>query len=317
MYHHSEEGIQYQEEVGLGFVNKVPEPRKHHPTNITPWPIWYYNKNNEVVTDLSNQKYFAPTWQQSPVLYLGAESNENILANKDGFNSGANITFTTDTVTISQLIMAPPGNMYSNIPSTAAISLLLTIAAHQQQGRLSTTTTNMNTNTKATATKNNKQIGVTYQGDPVSKVYFPIYDSFDETREPVAIMLAWIHWASYFHKVLPNTIIGIYMILKDSCNGQYTYRIDGEEIYPIGQGDLHDPKFNSMKQNVDFTSVENIADGTHYGMPFNKDFCPISIDIYPSMEFYQIYRTNTPIIMTISVALVFIFTTFMFVIYDR
>lgn len=54
-----------------------------------------------------------------------------------------------------------------------------------------------------------------------------------------------------------------------------------------------------------------------FGLPFNKEFCPISLDIYPSEEFKDVFMTQTPIIMCSAVALVFVFTAFMFLLYDR
>ena len=125
--------MDYQERVRLGYINEIPAPRLHHDKSKAPWPIWYYDKNNEVKIDDTEGPWF-PTWQESPVVYQGDGVNENILANKDGLNSGANITFHSDTVSISQLIMAPPGGLESTIPSTHLISLLMSI---QQSKRMS------------------------------------------------------------------------------------------------------------------------------------------------------------------------------------
>ena len=82
-------------------------------------------------------------------------------------------------------------------------------------------------------------------------------------------------------------------------------------------GDLHDPEHNSMKTSSSFASVDSINDGTKYGLPFQKDFCLISIDIYSSKTFYDIYNTKTPIAMTVAVAFIFVFTALMFLFYDR
>lgn len=259
---------------------------------MAPWPIWYYDANNEQKVDDTGGPYF-PTWQTSPVVYDGDECNENILANKDGFNSGANITFHSDSIAISQLIMAPPGDMHSQTPSTALIALLMAIKA------------------------GDKDLQHTYEGDPVGKVYFPIYNSFDKNRYPVAILLAWIRWADYFQEILPSTLKGIILVIQDSCGGQYSYKIEGEEVFPLGKGDFHDKNFDGMKRTIDFTQVENIADGTEFGLPLNQKFCPISMDIYPSSEFYNLFTTATPIIMTCAIFGIFIFTAFMFVCYDR
>ena len=289
----------FQDDVGLEFVQNVQAPRAHY-NRTAPWPIWYYDSDNEVATDNSRGPYF-PTWQSSPVVYGGLETNENVLANKDGLNSGANITFTSESVAISQLIMAPPGNVSSTNPSTALIALIMSIAASE-------------VGDDQTAAKAEL---VEYQGDPVSKVYFPIYNDFGKDRVPVAIMLAWIRWADYFENVLPSTLEGIMFVLQDSCGGQYTYLANGDKVVPLGTGDLHDTKYDYLKRSIDFSSVKNIADGTKFGLALNQEFCPISLDIYPSEAFHNIFTKQTPTIMTVAVALVFVFTAIMFLCYDR
>ena len=295
----SDEGLAYQNEVGLDFVQNVKAPRAHY-NRTDKWPIWYYDANDEVTTDKSRGPYF-PTWQSSPVVYDGLETNENILANKDGLNGGANITFTSESVAISQLLMAPPGDRHSTFPSTALIALVLDIAASEVENADAGITGDL----------------VTYQGDPLSKVYFPVFNDFASDRKPVAIMLAWIRWLDYFANVLPPTLKGVVIVLQDSCGGEFSYMVNGEDVVALGTGDLHDAKYDSLKRSVDFLSVKRIADGTKYGLGLNHDFCPISIDIYPSDAFQDTFSTQTPVNMTIAVALVFVFTALMFIGYDR
>ena len=122
---------------------------------------------------------------------------------------------------------------------------------------------------------------------------------------------------SYFKHILPSSLRGIYVVLNDSCGGEYTYLINGEHVIPVGHGDLHDKTFDGMKQSASFASVENIADGTKTGLPFRKDQCTVRMDVYPSNTFHSLFNTSTPIIMTVSVAIIFVFTALMFVFYDR
>jgi hypothetical protein len=246
------------------------------------------------------------------------------LANKDGFNSGANITFQTDSVSISQLIMAPSGGLDSTIPSTHLISLLMTIQNDGNVVEYKGGKSGIDTEClvlpchllQILLIRTRLYIASSCDTDPVSKVYFPIYDSFDEGRKPVAIMLAWMKWANYFENVLAPTLRGIYVVIK-GCDREYTYLVDGREVHLVGPGDLHDGQYNHLKQTTDFSNVGTIADGTEFGLPLNKDFCPISLDIYPSKTFEDTFSSSTPITMTMAVAIVFAFTAFMFVVYDR
>jgi hypothetical protein len=88
-------------------------------------------------------------------------------------------------------------------------------------------------------------------------------------------------------------------------------------VEPVGRGDLHPGGYDHMKETIDFSDVESIADGTEFGLPLNKNFCPIKLDIYPSQAFEDAFSSNTPVIMTVAVAIVFAFTAFLFVVYDR
>ena len=45
--------------------------------------------------------------------------------------------------------------------------------------------------------------------------------------------------------------------------------------------------------------------------------CPLGIRVYPSQSFFDHYNTNTPRTVTVSVVMVFAFTIFMFLLFDR
>jgi hypothetical protein len=110
---------------------------------------------------------------------------------------------------------------------------------------------------------------------------------------------------------------GIVVVLNDSCGGEYTYVINGEEVESIGAGDMHDRKYDDNKRSTSFALLENIADGTRHGLPLHQEHCSILLDVYPSNTFYDMNSTNTPVVITVCVALVFLLTACMFLLYDR
>lgn len=83
------------------------------------------------------------------------------------------------------------------------------------------------------------------------------------------------------------------------------------------QGDHHDTKYDGSKWSASFASIESVADGTPGGIPLDQSQCQIILDVYPSAAFYDAYKTSTPLMVTCGVAIVFIFTSFMFLCYDR
>ncbi|CAB9524302.1 Guanylate cyclase [Seminavis robusta] len=195
-----------------------------------------------------------------------------------------------ESVNIGMFHSTSPGGITSHDHATAMFALLMSVAA----GHLKE-----------------------YEGDPMSQVFFPIFDSFTENRKPVAVMIAWVHWLSYFQDVLPSSMDGVLVVLGNSCTGNFTYEINGPEAVPLGAGDLHDPAYDSFRRSASFASVDSIADGTKYGIPLNSDHCLITMDIYPSSEFEESYQTSMPIYLTIAVAAIFVFTVVMFILYDR
>jgi len=156
-----------------------------------------------------------------------------------------------------------------------------------------------------------------YEGDPFTLVYFPLFSDFSENSTAVGAMWALIHWALYFQNQLPNNARGLIVVLENSCNSTYTYRIDGSHVKPLGDGDLHDPDFESFVRTASFEDVFSIEDGTASGLEIDHNGCPFSIRVYPSKDFIDNYKTNTPVTVTLSVLSVFIFAVLMFFIYDR
>ena len=70
-----------------------------------------------------------------------------------------------------------------------------------------------------------------------------------------------------------------------------------------------------MERTATFT-VDHIADGTETGIKFNQGSCPYTLHVYPSQIYYQSHMTKDSIVITFSVAMVFLFTIFMFLVYD-
>jgi class 3 adenylate cyclase len=165
---------------------------------------------------------------------------------------------------------------------------------------------------------------VAYQGDPMTNVFLPVFDSFKDgdkstKRTAVAVILAVVHWASYFKEILPPNVQGLVLVLDSGCDGTFTYRINGLEVRSIGVGDHHRSKFDDHERSTSLYEGLQVAAGTRLGLRLNygDSECRYDLRVYPSQEFYDEYNTSTPIIMTFAVAMVFVFTAVMFLVYDR
>lgn len=157
-----------------------------------------------------------------------------------------------------------------------------------------------------------------YEGDVFTTIYFPVYDSFDvETRTTVGVLRAVIHWARYFKNLLSATTEGLVFVLSNDCDTPFTYQIDGNNVIPLGPGDLHDSKYNKYMKSATFADITRIEDGTTAGMKLRFDRCPYQIRVYPSEHMAEMFHSKTPLVITFSVALVFAFAVLMFFAYDR
>ena len=251
--------------------------------------IFYYD-NDEVVVENSQGPYMA-VWQTSPLFHGWV--NQNLFRN-NMLSSGAQRCLNTQAVVIGGIDVAPAGNSSHPDRITAFYSSLLSVAAQKH---------------------------VTYRGDPMSTVYLPVFSSFEPTRRPVAVMIAIINWASYFQNVLPpstgsKNFRGVVIVLENECDGSYTYEISGEDVYPLGPGDQHNPKFAHLQKTASFQGLLNIADGTKYGLDLNQDFCPYKLRVYPSERHFEAYSTDTPIRITFAVVMCFAITAIIFLCYD-
>ncbi|CAB9497505.1 Receptor-type guanylate cyclase gcy [Seminavis robusta] len=163
----------------------------------------------------------------------------------------------------------------------------------------------------------------TYEDDPVMSFFYPIFDRLDgkpQDREVKAVLLGAIYWRTYFNGILPPGANGIHVILENQCDQTYTYRVDGTEAQFLGHGDLHDTKYDYLETQVDLTLGKDIYAYDNNQEEQDQDRleadCRYKLRVYPSQEFHDDHTSNKPLLYTISLAAVFIFTSAVFLLYD-
>jgi hypothetical protein len=166
----------------------------------------------------------------------------------------ATLAMQTGRVVMGDFIANPAGGVESKVGATSVQAIFLTIADGEPRE---------------------------YKGDPYSGLFLPIFDSFQPSRKAVASLVAQISWSRYFDKILPPTDDGIVFVLI-SCSTSYTFIIHGTVVEFLGTGDSHDPAFESMRKSTNFQNITSIADSTKVGLQFDKQHCPIEINVYPT-----------------------------------
>ena len=109
------------------------------------------------------------------------------------------------------------------------------------------------------------------------------------------------------------------MVLRNNCDGAFTYKIKGAEVEYLGPGDLHAgrAKRTYLVQTVDFESASTIGKSNPLQVKLNQDICSYDLSVYPSKELEDEYVTSLPILVTCAVALVFAVTAVVFLIFNR
>ena len=284
---YSDEGRSYQDAAGHvnGYENET-WVKQSWITDHKVDPLHTFTTNGEPLLDEGNGPYL-PRWETSPLLETNFVNQDMFLA--PGIGEYAKKCLETESVVIGGFEYAPPGDASYPNPTTRMFAILRSMWEGTEWS---------------------------YLGDPMTHLYMPVYDSFNVTvRKPVAIVNSLVHWRAFFRDILPPNVVGITIVLENACDGFHTYRIDGPEANVIGFGDHHEVAFSDMERTATFTT-DRIADGTETGIKFNQGSCPYTLHVYPSQIYYQSHMTKDPIVITFSVAMVFLFTIFMFLIYD-
>lgn len=157
--------------------------------------------------------------------------------------------------------------------------------------------------------------------DAATPLGYPVFDSFDlATRKLVAVLSANIYWRLYFRNILPENSVGVIVVLKNTADQVFTYRIDGKEVTYLAPEDLHDSKYNSLEVSADVAAYLKAQTGPetqgYTAVDVNEDGVRYFLHIYPSDDMREEYETNKPAVYAAVVAVAFIVTCSMFLLYD-
>lgn len=161
----------------------------------------------------------------------------------------------------------------------------------------------------------------TVAAGPTSGFYYPILkDSIDGEDVPVVGTLATlVFWDRFFVNILPQNVVGVLAVIKNTCDQAYTFQINGPDSIFLGEGDLHDSAYDDMSQEVSFTSLiqAGIQAKTYLGFPMDDQGCQYTLKVYASSDMEDEYVTIMPYMYMVGSILIFLFTSLVFILYDR
>ena len=107
--------------------------------------------------------------------------------------------------------------------------------------------------------KMHSQLGTGSSSDhPHTFLWTPLYeDPEDPESKFVAVIATGFAWDFSLRNLLPDKVQGLIAIITNDCNQTYTYDISGKDAFFLGEGDLHEPKYDKYKK------IQNLSRLTH------------------------------------------------------
>jgi hypothetical protein len=175
----------------------------------------------------------------------------------------------------------------------------------------------------------------TQQQVTVSAVMQPIFKGLStksEDQKLAAVVLLRLNWMLYLQNILVEGTDGIVAVLRSTCPnvdvfshnwtvderyppeevGTFSYQINGPRAVFLGEFDAHVPQYDALEISDVFVDLD--VDPTK--VPEGRCVPRMTLHLYPSKEFEQAFRTPNGMIYAGVVALIFVFTSAVFILYD-
>lgn len=144
---------------------------------------------------------------------------------------------------------------------------------------------------------------------PRTSLAYPVFDLLPEdpifpTSRIVGIAWSVFPWDIYLRNRLSRGTPGVDAVLLNNCGQSFTYLLEGTEAIFRGEGDLHDPDYDSLRVNIEILDAFSVQQ--HSGG------CRYAVSVYPTSRLADSFDTKTPMVFTLIVsgALAVIMLTF-------
>lgn len=87
--------------------------------------------------------------------------------------------------------------------------------------------------------------------NPHSFLYTPIWRNVqDPSSGVVGTLSSSVAWDASMQYLLPETVQGIYCVVKNDCGQNFTYKVSGPAAYYLGRGDHHETKYDHLEVQI-------------------------------------------------------------------
>jgi hypothetical protein len=135
------------------------------------------------------------------------------------------------------------------------------------------------------------------------------YSSSSLENDLAGVLSVSFYWRDVLRNILGEEHDGLHVVVSNSCNQSFTYTWSDSEPTYLGSGDLHEPKFNHLKQSFNLSNMGE--SDTYTGLPLlSSSGCQYEIHTYPSSDMLECYYLGeaSPSTFTALAVVIFIFT---------
>jgi len=167
---------------------------------------------------------------------------------------------------------------------------------------------------------------------PHAFVWHPVHEKIEDfDSKIISVIGAAVAWDVPLRNLLPETVKGITAVISNSCNQSYTYLLEGVDALYVGEGDLHDRKYDgdgvffdlAVGENPEFVTtpghcIYSLVSqlGVSSTNAYNTISHTLQQSVYPTRDFVKSFDKNTPEIFTAVVACTFFLVGIIFIVYD-
>ena len=123
-----------------------------------------------------------------------------------------------------------------------------------------------------------------------------------------------IDWLAYFNNIVADKNAELIAVVKSTDKDAATYQINGLQAKFLGEGDLHDHKFNHLEISSEFAKLD--VDET-IQLPRHLKVPSLSVHLYPTDNLKKNYETYSAHYYTLGVVAIFVFTSLVFALFDH
>jgi CHASE domain len=150
---------------------------------------------------------------------------------------------------------------------------------------------------------------------PHSFILDPVFRALNDVakvrdNDIVGFLVGVIGWEIFFSGILNDGSNGVIVVVRNTCGNKFTYCIEGPRAVFLGNDDLHDHKYNHLVKTAPFAKFLQVNASDVY------DHCEYDLAIYPSRAMEDQFASNKPLLYSTAVVLIFLGTTFVFLMFD-